>query len=69
MINLFFQEFKQKIYAYRKDLCYVFPNAPAAPVTLNMGMKMPSWFDLYGLTEDSKEDKEVTFIEFSSYKC
>lgn len=52
------QEFKQKIYAYRKDLCYVFPNAPAAPVTLNMGMKMPSWFDLYGLTEDSKEDKE-----------
>lgn len=23
-----------------------------------MGMKMPSWFDIYGLSEDSKEDEE-----------
>lgn len=23
-----------------------------------MGLKMPSWFDIYGLAEDSKEDEE-----------
>lgn len=23
-----------------------------------MGMKMPSWFDIYGLSNDSKEDEE-----------
>lgn len=23
-----------------------------------MGMKMPSWFDIYGLNDDSKEDEE-----------
>lgn len=23
-----------------------------------MGMKMPSWFDIYGLSEDSKEDED-----------
>lgn len=24
---------------------FVLPNAPVVPVSLNMGMKMPSWFD------------------------
>ena len=28
------------------------------PVTLNMGMKMPSWFDLYDLGEGKKYDEE-----------
>ena len=27
------------------------------PVSINMGMRMPSWFDIYGLTADSKEDE------------
>jgi hypothetical protein len=25
---------------------WAFPNAPVQPVSCNMGMKMPSWFDL-----------------------
>jgi len=33
------------------------PNAPITPVTLNMGMRMPSWFDIASLQFDSKEDE------------
>lgn len=36
---------------------YIFPNAPAMPVTLNGGFTMPSWFDLYSLTPTGKEDE------------
>lgn len=35
---------------------YVCPHAASRPVTLNMGMRMPAWYDIYGLTPDSKED-------------
>ena len=31
---------------HRPDLNFIFPNAPNAPVSLNMGMRMPSWFDI-----------------------
>nr|XP_054772662.1 acyl-protein thioesterase 1-like [Lytechinus pictus] len=37
---------------------YIFPNAPNAKVTLNFGMVMPSWFDIYSLTADGQEDTE-----------
>lgn len=36
---------------------YICPNASAKPVTLNMGMVMPSWFDIKGLTAGSPEDE------------
>lgn len=39
------------------NVCYVFPNAPAMPVTLNFGMMMPSWFDIRALDFDGQEDK------------
>lgn len=29
---------------------------PTRAVTINMGMHMPAWYDLFGLTPDSKED-------------
>lgn len=35
---------------------YVFPHAPLRPVTLNQGMTMRAWFDLYGLDRDARED-------------
>lgn len=28
---------------------FVFPHAPVRPVTVNAGMAMPAWFDLYGI--------------------
>uniref|UniRef100_A0A667YVF6 palmitoyl-protein hydrolase n=1 Tax=Myripristis murdjan TaxID=586833 RepID=A0A667YVF6_9TELE len=36
---------------------YICPHAPRIPVTLNMKMTMPSWFDLMGLRPDSPEDE------------
>ncbi len=27
------------------------------PVSLNMGMRMPAWYDLYGLSGDSEQDE------------
>uniref|UniRef100_A0A0N5AL58 palmitoyl-protein hydrolase n=1 Tax=Syphacia muris TaxID=451379 RepID=A0A0N5AL58_9BILA len=35
---------------------YICPHAPVRPVTLNMGMQMPAWYDLYGLTPEAEED-------------
>ena len=40
------------------DVEYVFPQAPTIPITINGGMRMPGWFDLYdwpidvGATDD-----------------
>ena len=51
---------------YRPDVNFIFPNAPTAPVTLNMGMRMPSWFDIKGLDENAPEDKEVIFGYFGT---
>jgi predicted esterase len=35
---------------------YILPTAPTSPVSLNMGYKMPSWFDLFGLDPQSPDD-------------
>lgn len=35
---------------------YICPHARSRPVTLNLGMNMPAWYDLYGLSPDSQED-------------
>ncbi len=35
---------------------FIFPHAPIQPVTLNGGMPMRAWFDIYGLSRQSKID-------------
>ncbi|XP_032230874.1 acyl-protein thioesterase 1 isoform X2 [Nematostella vectensis] len=40
-----------------KHVKYIGPNAKTMRVTLNMGMQMPSWFDIYGLQPDAPEDQ------------
>lgn len=37
---------------------FVFPHAPVRPVTLNGGMPMRAWFDVYGLERDLRVDEE-----------
>ncbi|XP_062506710.1 acyl-protein thioesterase 2-like [Corticium candelabrum] len=32
------------------------PTANNMPVSINFGMRMPSWFDIFGLSDDAKED-------------
>lgn len=41
-----------------KHVKYIFPNAPIQPVTINMGARMPSWFDIKSLIKDTEEDTE-----------
>nr|XP_057915820.1 acyl-protein thioesterase 1 isoform X1 [Doryrhamphus excisus] len=36
---------------------YICPHAPNMPVSLNMRMSMPSWFDIYGLSPEAEEDE------------
>lgn len=36
---------------------FVFPHAPVLPVTINGGLPMRAWFDLYGITPDSPQDE------------
>lgn len=38
------------------DIRFVFPHAPVRTVTLNQGMSMRAWYDLYGLNRDAHED-------------
>ena len=35
---------------------FLFPHAPVQPVTLNGGMRMRAWYDLYGLSAGVRED-------------
>ena len=41
---------------------YVFPSANNMPVTLNMGMEMPSWFDIKNLAhgDEDRYDRGIT---------
>lgn len=34
----------------------IFPHAPSRPVSLNGGMSMPAWYDIYSLEEECKEE-------------
>uniref|UniRef100_A0A8C9TJP8 Acyl-protein thioesterase 1 n=1 Tax=Scleropages formosus TaxID=113540 RepID=A0A8C9TJP8_SCLFO len=36
---------------------YICPHAPIMPVTLNMNMAMPSWFDIISLSPEAEEDE------------
>ncbi|KII95275.1 hypothetical protein PLICRDRAFT_97562 [Plicaturopsis crispa FD-325 SS-3] len=37
---------------------WVLPHSPTKPVTANMGMEMPSWFDIISFGFDSEEDSK-----------
>ena len=39
-------------------LRFIFPHAPIRPITLNSGMCMRAWYDIYSLSDLSREDKE-----------
>ncbi|KAF6041207.1 LYPLA1 [Bugula neritina] len=49
------QEFRSR--AQHPWIKYIFPHAPTQPVSLNMGMNMPSWFDIKGLSPDAPQDE------------
>ena len=38
---------------------WILPNAPNSPVTINGGMKMPSWYDIQSLTDINRASLSV----------
>jgi phospholipase/carboxylesterase len=36
---------------------FVFPHAPVRPVTINGGMRMRAWYDIYSLTRGDRQDE------------
>lgn len=74
-----FADVAQMLSKQMPHLKFVLPTAPTQPVTMNMGMPMPSWYDITGLDERSNENckgidesqKTVTYIldkEHEEYK-
>lgn len=43
---------------------FIFPNAPIRPITINMGIEMRGWYDIYSFDRHAKEDQ--TGIEASA---
>ncbi|WFD29653.1 lysophospholipase [Malassezia sp. CBS 17886] len=41
---------------------FVLPTAPMQPVTINMGMKMNSWFDIYSLNDLNRGEDEAGLL-------
>jgi phospholipase/carboxylesterase len=41
-----------------RDLRFVFPAAPARPVTINQGMRMPAWYDILSFDDPPLREKE-----------
>ena len=37
---------------------FLLPHAPVIPVTINQGMEMNAWYDIYSLEENSREDEQ-----------
>lgn len=42
---------------------YVFPNAPQIPITVNGGMRMPGWFDIYEFGNPNARQDVVGFFK------
>jgi predicted esterase len=46
---------------------FVFPNAPQIPVTVNMGMRMPAWYDIISFNENERNADETGVMRSRSY--
>lgn len=60
-------QFRQKL----PNTKFIFPHAPAKPVTLNGGMVMPSWYDIRSirtLESDDPSEKNEDIEGFESSK-
>jgi len=51
-----------------EEVSFVFPNAPKIPITINMGMNMPGWYDIKSLsTLDDREEDEMGITKSLEY--
>jgi len=42
-----------------KPVRFIFPNAPQRPVTINMGMRMPAWYDILQMGGGPEDDAGI----------
>ncbi|KAF3052694.1 hypothetical protein E8E11_006900 [Didymella keratinophila] len=51
-----------------EEVSFIFPNAPNIPITLNMGMSMPGWYDIKSLsTLTDREEDEAGILKSRDY--
>ncbi|OAK98132.1 Phospholipase/carboxylesterase [Phaeosphaeriaceae sp. SRC1lsM3a] len=51
-----------------EEVQFIFPSAPSIPITLNMGMRMPGWYDIKSLsTLQDREEDEAGIIKSRDY--
>ncbi|KAK0565126.1 hypothetical protein OC861_003922 [Tilletia horrida] len=46
-----------------RNVRFILPHAPLQPVTVNMGMRMPSWFDIVSLEDVNGSEDEKGLLE------
>ncbi|KIW17372.1 hypothetical protein PV08_04566 [Exophiala spinifera] len=45
-----------------EDVKFVFPNAPNIPITVNMGMSMPGWYDITDFSDLNQQQDETGIL-------
>ncbi|CAI7567969.1 Phospholipase/carboxylesterase [Penicillium manginii] len=49
------------------EVKFIFPNAPSIPITVNMGMSMPGWYDISSLGSDLRSQDEPGITRSRDY--
>ncbi|KAF4304083.1 hypothetical protein SLS57_012147 [Botryosphaeria dothidea] len=47
------------------EVSFIFPSAPSIPITINMGMRMPGWYDILSLSDINQRSEDETGIKRS----
>ena len=50
-----------------EDVAFVFPSAPSIPITVNMGMEMPGWYDILNFDTLNRSDDEAGILRSRNY--
>ncbi|KAB8337124.1 hypothetical protein FH972_021428 [Carpinus fangiana] len=50
-----------------QDVAFVFPSAPNIPITVNMGMQMPGWYDIISFDTLNRSDDEPGILRSRTY--
>lgn len=50
-----------------EEISFVFPNAPNIPITVNMGMRMPGWYDITNFDSINRSEDEPGIARSAAY--
>ncbi|KAI9744520.1 MAG: hypothetical protein M1818_002049 [Claussenomyces sp. TS43310] len=51
-----------------EEVKFIFPNAPSIPITVNMGMRMPGWYDIANFEDiRGREEDETGILKSQEY--